>query len=437
MPTEVRSSFGFVALFKRFTSYLSGDSLNYLLGFAIYGWLVRVLTNQQYGHLSVATGIYQAFVMVVALGLDLIGPRLLAERSENLEYVVSRVQSLRVKFALLFCLPILSFIAIGYWHAGQAEVSVVLIASFSMVLARAFDVGYVAVALGRPKPLVYSRAIGLLIYLVTLIALRHAIVAHIWAIPIFNAVGVLVGRIQLMRTMHLRMFGLTASHGVQPVSLDWHVLMSGVKTSTGQLILFSFQTLDIILLNRYVDVGTVGQYAMVSRLYLFGTAVLTSLLNAFIPDLIACSRQDSFRSGLCKFVLSSSAIGIFGGFCFWLLGPGVTESLSGRPLHAVRLISPIYAMVFFIMSLANPFVSFLPSLQREKEYLAAVVAGAAVTLGADLVLIPRFGVIGAAWGQLSGTLMLGLYGAAVLRQHVMTLDNDQVLRRDVIVRTSA
>ena len=62
----------------RFFGYLSADGLNYALGFVIYGWLVRILTNQQYGQLSIATSVYQALMMVAALGLDLTGPRLLA-----------------------------------------------------------------------------------------------------------------------------------------------------------------------------------------------------------------------------------------------------------------------------------------------------------------------------------------------------------------------
>ena len=61
------SPLAFTILLKRLGGYLSGDSLNYLLGFVIYAWLVRCLTNLQYGYLSIATGIYQPFILVVAL----------------------------------------------------------------------------------------------------------------------------------------------------------------------------------------------------------------------------------------------------------------------------------------------------------------------------------------------------------------------------------
>jgi O-antigen/teichoic acid export membrane protein len=400
---------------QRFAGYLTGDSANYLLGFAIYGWLVRSLTDKQYGHLSIGTGIYQFFVMAVALGLDLIGPRILSDHPKNFNFVIERVQALRLKFAFYLCLPALLLMSIGYWHAQQVDVSLVLLASFCMVVARAFDVGYVAVALARPKPLVYSRALGLLLYLLTIVVLRRTISAHIWLIPLLNALGVMVGRIQLMRAMHLNIFGGGAGHDQLNPPIDWRVLTAGIKTSAGQLVLFSVQTLDVVLLNRYVDVSSVGQYAMVSRLYLLGTAVLTCVLNAFIPELITGRDLATFKLTYRKFAFASLGVGAVGAIAFWLSGPAITEILGGRTLEVVRKISPVYALVFLAMSMANVFVSFLPSLQLEKEYLLSILAGGAVALSADLVLMHRFGVIGAAWGQLAGTVTMGLCSGALLR----------------------
>jgi O-antigen/teichoic acid export membrane protein len=417
---------------KRFAGYLTGDSANYLLGFAIYGWLVRSLTDKQYGHLSVGTSIYQAFVMAAALGLDLIGPRLLAEHARNLGYVVERVQAIRLKFAFYFCLPALLLISVIYRQAHQVDVSLVLVASFCMVVARAFDVGYVAIALAKPRPLVYSRALGLSLYLLTIIVLRHTIATLIWLIPVLNALGVMVGRLQLMRSMHLSIFGRDNGDAESYPPIDWHVLTAGVKTSAGQLVLFSFQTLDVVLLNRYVDASSVGQYAMVSRLYLFGTAVLTCVLNAFIPELISSRGSARFHPTFRKFIFASAVVGLGGAIVLWLSAPAVTEILGGRTLEVVRRVSPVFALVFFTMSMANVFVSFLPSLELEKEYLVSIAVGAAVVLAADLLLIPRFAVAGAAWGQLAGTVAMAAWSAAAIFQGTRRTTSPLLARANTI-----
>jgi O-antigen/teichoic acid export membrane protein len=409
----------FTTLLKRLGGYLSGDSLNYLLGFVIYAWLVRCLSNLQYGHLSIATGIYQPFIVVVALGLDLIGPRVLAEHPGNLAYVVRRVQSLRIMFAFFVCLPVLLVIAFSYWHAHQPEVTVILVAAFSMILARAFDVGYVAVALGRPKPLVYSRSLGLLTFLLILLASRGVITRYIWMIPVLNAVGVMAGRVILMRSMRVQLFGSIKNSNDPSRPVSWPILLSGARTGIGQLILFTSQSLDVVLLNRYVDAGAVGQYAMVSRLYIFGMAVLGCVLFAFIPELVASISNGHFGRHHRKFMAASAGVGLLGALLFYFVGPSLAEALAGRPLYLLKSITPVYALAFFTMSLANPFTSFLPSLKLDAEYLTAVLIGGCAAIGSDVLLIPRVGVVGAAWGQLIGTVAMGVYSAYVVRKHVM------------------
>lgn len=410
----------FVTLLKRLAGYLSGDSLNYLLGFVIYAWLIRCLTNEQYGYLSVATSIYQPLLVVVALGLDLIGPRVLAQHPGDLAYVVARVQSLRVRFALFICLPVMLVVARGYLH--QPQVAVVLLAGFCMVLARAFDISYVAIALAKPKPLVYSRAFGLLVYLVVLLTMRNVIARNVWAIPVLNAAGVMAGRLLLMRWMRLQTFVPVARPSESSRLVTWRLFLSGARTGIGQLVLFSCQTLDVVLLNRYVDAGAVGQYAMASRLFIFGMAVLTCVLNAFLPELIASMSQRSFWHRQYKFVVTSAGAGVLGALAFYFVGAPIAELLGGRPLHLLHLITPIYALVFLATSVANPFVSLLPSLQLETEYLAGVILGGLSIFGSDLMLIPRFGVSGAAWGQLVGVVALGTYSAYLVRERVLQKD---------------
>ena len=413
------NSLALTTLLQRLAGYLSGDSLNYLLGFVIYAWLVRSLTNLQYGYLSIATGIYQPFIVIVALGLDLIGPRVLAEHPGNLAYVVRRVQSLRLMFAILVCLPVLLVIAFSYWHAHQPEVTVILIAAFSMILARVFDVSYVAVALGRPKPLVYSRALGLLTFLLILVGSRGVITRYVWVIPVLNAVGVMAGRLLLMRSLRVQLFGSIENSRGPSRPVSWPILLSGARTGIGQLILFTSQSLDVVLLNRYMDAGAVGEYAMVSRLYIFGMAVLGCVLFAFIPELVASISNGHFGRHHRRFIAASAGVGVLGALMFYFLGASLTETLAGRPLYLLKSITPVYALAFFIMSLANPFTSFLPSLKLDAEYLTAVLIGGCAAFGSDVLLIPRLGVVGAAWGQLIGTVVMGAYSAYVLRKHVM------------------
>jgi len=419
------------ALAARFFGYLSADGLNYALGFLIYGWLVRVLTNQQYGQLSIATSVYQALMMVAALGLDLTGPKLISDFGGDPMLFARRAQHLRLAAALLVCGPLQVGGALYAWHRGQNLLAVVILASFSMVLARALDLTYLAVALRAPAPLAKTRALGLSVYLVILILCTPLVREHLWLVPVLNAVGVTIGRLRLGRLLRLH---APTSHAVARVG-SAEIMAQGIKAGGGQLLLLILQTGDVILLAKYVSVGAVGQYAMISRLYLLGLAVLGAMFNTFLPEVIQVTHQaDKLRHLFRTCLWANLGLGLLGAAVFYGMGAPLAELLAHRPLSAVRAISPIFAVVFLLMSVANPFLSLLPSLHRGTEYFVGVASAAALLLALDLALMTRYGAVGAAYGQAMATAYLALFSILVYLRHVRALHakNLEAAARDLI-----
>jgi O-antigen/teichoic acid export membrane protein len=402
----------------RFFGYLSADGLNYALGFLIYGWLVRVLTNQQYGQLSVATSVYQALMMVAALGLDLTGPRLLAISGGDPMDFARKAQRLRLAVAVMICGPLQLGGALIAWHRGQALLAMVILASFSMVLARALDLTYLAVALRVPAPLARTRALGLSAYLLMLIACTPLVRQHLWLVPLLNAAGVTLGRLQLARL--LRRHSPRSHHTLKIRS--WQIVTQGIKAGGGQLLLLVMQTGDVVLLVRYVSTDAVGQYAMISRLYLLGTAVLGAMLNTFLPEIVSVSQHASkLHEQFRIFLLANLALGLAGWACFYGLGARLSESLAHRALPTVHAITPVFALVFLLMAVANPFLSMLPTLHRGTEYMAGIASAVLLLLGLDLGLMPQYGVVGAAYAQALATAFLAIFSYIVYLRHVRDL----------------
>ena len=415
---EASSAADVPALGARFLGYLSADGLNYALGFVIYGWLVRILTNQQYGQLSVATSVYQALMMVAALGLDLTGPRLLAISGGDPMEFARQAQHIRLTVAALVCGPLLFSGALIAWHRGQTPLAMIILASFAMVLARALDLTYLAVALRLPAPLAKTRALGLLAYLVMLIICTPLVRQHLWLVPLLNAVGVTLGRVRLGRLLRTH---TSRSHHAMTIR-SWEIVTQGIKAGGGQLLLLILQTGDVVLLVRYVSTDTVGQYAMISRLYLLGTAVLGAMLNTFLPEIVKVSQHASrLHEQFRIFLFANLVLGVVGWACFYGLGARLSELLAHRPLPTVHAIAPIFALVFLLMAIANPFLSMLPTLHRGTEYIAGIASALVLLLGLDLALMPRLGVLGAAYAQAAVTACLAVFSCAVYLRHVRDL----------------
>jgi O-antigen/teichoic acid export membrane protein len=398
---------------KRFAGYLTGDTLNYLVGFCIYGWLIRVLSNVQYGQLSIITSIYQVLMMVTALGIDLIGPRLISTASEDVGRTIAMLEKLRIAAALFFCLPITLVVALMYYQRSGAVFAELMLASFAMVFARALDLSYVAVAYGLPKHLAKSRLLGLGLYLLTLIVAAPLLGRYLWLVPILNAVGVTIGRIQLKRWLHLH---LSLRTGTQP-SLTWSttVLKAGLKASAGQLILLSFQNLDVVYLAHYAPAAVVGQYAMISRLCVLGSAVLASIFFAFMPDMLHASGSPTeFRKTFTRFFIVSAIFGIVGFFGFAFLAGPIAELFAKRTLPVTHEISLYFGITYLLIGVGAPFYSVLAAFKRERSYLFSICSGAVALLITDVLLVPHHAASGAAIGQAVAALVIFVTSSVLL-----------------------
>ena len=90
------------------------------------------------------------------------------------------------------------------------------------------------------------------------------------------------------------------------------------------------------------------------------------------------------------------------------------------------------------MAAANPFLGMLPSLHRGSEYFIGIASAAVLLLGLDLMLMPRYGVVGAAYGQATATAWLALFSAMVFFRQVRFLhaENLEAAARDMVNSTS-
>jgi len=409
---------------KRFAGYLTGDTLNYLVGFCIYGWLIRVLSNVQYGQLSVITSIYQVLMMVVALGIDLIGPRLISNASEDVGRTIAMLEKLRIAAALFFCLPITLVIALMYYQRSGIVFAELMLASFAMVLARALDLSYVAVAYGLPRHLAKSRLLGLGLYLIALVMASPILGRYLWLVPILNAAGVTIGRIQLKRWLHLH---LSLRTGRQP-SLSWStsVLKAGLKASAGQLIMLSFQNLDVVYLAHYAPAAVVGQYAMISRLCVLGTAVLASAFFAFMPDMLRTSANPAeFRKTFKRYSVASAIFGVVGFFGFIYLSAPIAELFAKRHLPVAHEIALYFGITYLLIGAGAPFYNVLAAFKRERAYLFSVGSGAVGLFVTDLLLVPHHGAIGAAIGQVVAALVIFVASSVLLLRKELLRDSSK------------
>lgn len=159
-------------------------------------------------------------------------------------------------------------------------------------------------------------------------------------------------------------------------------------------------------------------FAAVAALLLAPQAVVAAALPA-VATLVGAGALDRISAGfgralrlLLLVTLPLSALSI-------ALGPLALRLVYGEAFRRAGPVVVVLLAPFPLIALANLSSVVLAGLNRLKFPLVAGIVGAAVNIGLDLLLIPRYDAVGAAFANIGGQLAAGLpalvYAARLLR----------------------
>ena len=163
-----------------------------------------------------------------------------------------------------------------------------------------------------------------------------------------------------------------------------------------------YERIDQVMLGEMAGSEEVGIYSVAVRLAEMGIFIPTALYWSFFPSIVKAKSvsDDQFYKKLQKFynlmALSSYAIAVpVTIMSKWLVGflYGETYAKAGLILSVL-----IWANIFTFLEIARS--SFLATMNWTKAYLITVLLGAILNIVLNLVLIPKYGGIGAATASL-------------------------------------
>jgi O-antigen/teichoic acid export membrane protein len=181
---------------------------------------------------------------------------------------------------------------------------------------------------------------------------------------------------------------------------------------------FAMAWVDVLLLSSFTDASTVGVYAVASRCAALVTLVLMSV-NAVVPPMFAERHAVGDTGGLAEVARASArlclagSIGLGLGLFFWgrgilgLFGEGIAD--RGFSVLAVLVLGRIVGS-------AAGSAGFLLMMSGRQQVLS-VCAGITLVVGVSLgvLLIPRYGLIGAASATTAMTVTYNVLAVAMAR----------------------
>lgn len=378
-----------------------GEIVARLVGFVATAYIARTLGPDMFGILGFALAVAGLVSLGVTGGLASIGAREVAAQPSNAGTLAASVVAIRVPFAI----GLAGLLALGLWAVPRPELTktVTMLATLSF-FTLALDTSWVQQGLERTRSVGLALVLAQGVYLSAVLLWVSSPPDVVWippAIALGEAMAAGFLAVLVFRGRRSRIdFRLGARLWWESRALFVTRGMRAALT-TFDVVLLAFLTNDIL----------VGLYVAAYRICFVMIALSDALFFAYLPDFTRARSQgpDALSEVATRSASFSAAIGV---------PVAVGGAFVAEPL-LVALFGPAYAdaAVAFsillascaVMLLANPLRNIALVHDRLGAEMRIMVLATVANIALNLLLIPRFGLIGAAAATLAAEI--GVFAA--------------------------
>ncbi|MFN7979331.1 MAG: polysaccharide biosynthesis C-terminal domain-containing protein [Vicinamibacterales bacterium] len=367
-----------------------GEALARLVAFGTTVYLARVLGPGLYGVVAVAAGVLLYLTQIADAGVELAGMTDAAGGPARAAAVAGRVIAVRlgvVAVLLALVWPL------GWWGMTQPDGAVLALSTLALPFT-ALSVRWIYLGLERPTPVAVSRIVADLVGAALTFALVRSATDVRWA-PVATAIGLGVGTALLHR-------GLPAL-GVRLRAATDHNRVTALLARGRRLVLFTLLGLvlynvDLLILRVLRGETAAGQYAAAYVLISFCANLMIAYSHTVLPAMArdaapTPATASAYGTGMVVAWIVTLPVAVGGA----LVAPWLVTLLFGSAYAEGAPALQVLVLSVPIAALREMAVAALIARHRESSLLTVNSVAAVVNVGLNLWLIPRAGVVGAAW----------------------------------------
>lgn len=371
----------------------AGEAFARLLSFAGTVWVARRMGASAYGIIAVAVAIVSYFNFFADWSVEIVGARSLAQRASSVDAFAPPLIAARLLIATA-CVVVL--VAIGLLALPQPDGAMLAAYSFSL-LAIAASTRFVFLGLERPMPAALARAGGGVLTLALLLAVAHD-AGDLGRIPATSVAGDLL--VALVLVLILRRAGFRLPMHRDPALVRATLGAASPLVLHGILGLVIFNS-DLIFLRWLRGASVAGYYAAAYTLISFLLNLGITYGNSLLPALSRLEAEPPRQRALYDDSLAQVlALGLPVAAGGALLAGGLMSGVFGAGFAASAL--PLRILIWSIVASLARTVAQMGLIARHQQafVLRTSAWSAAANLVLNVILIPPFGMVGAACATL-------------------------------------
>lgn len=397
-------------LLKNLLSLSLAQLIIKIVNFIIIAYLARVLTRDGFGKINFALALVGYFSLLVNQGLDIYGTNKIAENDKNAIDTVNHILTIRLLLGGIYFFAL----CIAIYFIPNDLILLVVFYGLAAYI-NSFAIGWVFQALQKMSVIAFAQIINSLFYGGLLLVFVHAAddillvsVAYLFAIII---------------TVSFYIYKYVKKFSLPKISIQKNIFKDIMSISLpmgfSNIMIMIYLNLDLLIIPIYHDFEQVGLYSANVKIMGMIVLIYSLILQVFAPNFAKYFHQKEKLIKIMyyyQFLLISVAFPI--GFIGTLMVRDILVIIFGPEYlsAASSFIILIWTKVFVALNMAfgNPLLAW----KRQKAYMLVVTYGALINLIFNFLLIPNYGINGAAIATLIAEFAI-LWGAFRYYQSVI------------------
>lgn len=384
---------------SNFIALSFGEASSKILGFLTTVYLARRLGTDSFGEYAFVLAIYSYFALLANPGFETVGTREVAKGKYSVEILFGSIFVLRILFSIISF--VLLLICALLFHFENA-IRVLLITQGLNLLLTPLLIQFIFRGLTEMKYVSLARILQSGIFLTFVVFFVREKDA-LFYLPILFLVSTVVslGPLFVLYRRRFGSFSLSTSDETRRC-----ILRVSTMVGVSSFMILIYYNLDSVMLGFLRSSHEVGLYTAAYKVVLLLIAVPGIILDSFFPFLSKNRNEEGYEKMLQKYFNVMFVVGVPVGFIGYFVSDWVIQMLFDNSFQPaampLRILFFNVSFVFINMAYANPLLAW----GEEKAYLKVVMSGAITNLISNVLLIPPYGMVGAAISTLASEVVV-------------------------------
>ncbi len=393
---------GFMKYFKN-TSWLFMEKiLRMTVGLFVGVWVARYLGPEQFGLLSYAQSFVGLFAIIATLGLNSIIVRELVNNPKNKDVLIGTAFFMMLGAA--FFVLLLLVIAVNF-TSNDTFTNILIFIIASATIFQSFNViDFYFQSKVLSKNIVYSNMFSLFtssILKITLI-LNEASLIYFAILVVFDSIVLAIGFIYFYKIhkQNLKSWKFDKTIAKELLKDSSPLIIAGVINSI-------YMKIDQVMIKEILGVAEVGYYAAAVRLSEAWFAIGVIICNSLFPAIVNAKKisKELYYKRMHNLFFFLVVIAYSLSIVVYFLSDWIILSLYGKEYMKASSVLAIHIFSAIFVYLGVSSGRWLIAENKTMVNFYRNLFGMIMNLALNIILIPKYGIVGAAYASLVSYVM--------------------------------